>query len=73
MKATDKQEGGAHYKKYKIQPVEFIHANNIPFLEANVIKYVMRHKDKNGIEDLDKAIHYIQLIKQLEYEQTKDN
>lgn len=67
-KATDVQEGGSHYKKYKIQPVEFIHANDIPFLEANVIKYVMRHKDKNGREDLLKAKHYIDLLLQLEYE-----
>jgi len=67
-KADAKQIGGDHYKGYKIQPVEFIHANNIPFLEANVIKYVMRHKDKNGLEDLQKAKHYIDLLIQLEYD-----
>lgn len=61
------QIGGDHYKSYKIQPVEFIHANEIPFLEANVIKYIMRHKDKNGIEDLQKAKHYIDLLIDLEY------
>jgi hypothetical protein len=59
---TDKQVGGEHYKKYKIQPVEFIMQNNIPYAEGNVIKYILRHRDKNGIEDLKKAIHYIELI-----------
>lgn len=66
--ADTKQIGGDHYKGYKIQPVEFIHANEIPFLEANVIKYVMRHKDKNGLEDLQKAKHYIDLLIQLQYD-----
>ena len=58
----EKQIGGEHYKKYKIQPVEFIMQNNIPYAEGNVIKYILRHRDKNGIEDLKKAIHYIELI-----------
>jgi hypothetical protein len=66
-KASDRQEGGSHYKKYKIQPSEFIHANNVGFLEGNVIKYVMRHRDKNGILDLQKAKHYIDLLIQFEY------
>ena len=66
--SKEKQIGGDHYKGYKIQPVEFIHANEIPFLEANVIKYVMRHKDKNGLEDLQKAKHYIDLLIQLQYD-----
>lgn len=67
MKPTDRQEGGSHYKKYGIQPIEFIHKNNIPFIEANVIKYVIRHKEKNGLEDLKKAKHYIDMLIQLEY------
>ncbi len=67
MKPTDRQEGGTHYKKFSIQPIEFIHKNNIPFIEANVIKYVMRHKEKNGLEDLKKAKHYIDLLIELEY------
>ena len=58
----EKQIGGDHYKRYKIQPVEFIMQNNIPYAEGNVIKYILRHRDKNGIEDLKKAIHYIELI-----------
>jgi len=65
------QVGGSHYKDCKIQPTEFIHANNIPFIEGNIIKYVIRHRNKNGIEDLKKAKHYIDLLIQLEYETTK--
>ena len=56
------QVGGNHYQKLTIQPVEFIVKNNIPFLEANVIKYVVRHKDKNGLEDLNKAKHYLEIL-----------
>jgi hypothetical protein len=66
-KATDTQVGGSHYKEFKIQPVEFIHANSIPFLEGNVVKYVLRHGSKNGKQDLEKAKHYIDLLIQLEY------
>jgi hypothetical protein len=61
------QVGGNHYKNFKIQPVEFIILNGIGFGEGNVIKYVCRHKHKNGIEDLKKARHYIDLLIQLEY------
>jgi len=67
MKASEKQIGGGHYAKYKIQPTEFIHKNNVPFIEGNIIKYVLRHKDKNGIEDLKKAKHYIDLLIEFEY------
>lgn len=65
--ALNTQVGGGHYKQYAIQPIEFIHKNNVPYAEANVIKYVMRHKQKNGVEDLKKAIHYIQLLAEMEY------
>ena len=51
----------------KIQPIEYIHANNLGFLEGAAIKYVSRHKNKNGVQDIDKAIHCLQLLKQLEY------
>ena len=60
----DIQEGGDHYKKMKIQPIEFIQANNLGYEEANVIKYVCRHKVKNGVKDIDKAIHYLELLKE---------
>jgi hypothetical protein len=64
--ALSKQEGGDHYKKLKIQPIEYIHANGIPFAEGNVIKYVTRWRDKGGIKDLEKAKHFIELLLELE-------
>lgn len=64
--ALDVQVSGDHYKKMKIQPVEFIHANNIPYLEGNVIKYISRWRSKNGVADLEKAKHYIDLLIELE-------
>ena len=72
MSAKDIQIGGSHYSKYSIQPTEFIHKNNIPFIEGNIIKYVIRHKDKNGVQDLLKAKHYIELLIELEYHETKE-
>jgi len=67
MKASEIQQGGNHYKKYVIQPTEFIFKNNVGFIEGNVIKYVLRHRDKNGKQDLEKAKHYIDLLLELEY------
>lgn len=67
MSALDDQAGGNHYKDLAIQPVEYIHKNQLPYLEGNVVKYVTRHKSKNGAEDIRKAIHYCQLILELEY------
>jgi hypothetical protein len=66
MSALDDQVGGDHYKKLKIQPIEYIYANQIGYMEGNVIKYVSRWKDKNGIKDLEKAKHYIDLLIELE-------
>ena len=60
------QVGGDHYVHMAIQPVEFIHANNIPFIEGNVIKYVTRWRQKNGLKDLEKAKHYLELLIELE-------
>lgn len=65
-KATEKQVAGNHYKKFFIQPIEFIHLNEIPFIEGNIIKYICRWRDKGGIQDLDKVIHYVELLKELE-------
>ena len=62
MKSYKKQVGGSHYKKYKIQPVEFIIKNNIGFVEGNIIKYILRFKEKGGVQDLEKAKHYIELL-----------
>lgn len=64
--ALDTQVGGAHYKDMKIQPVQFIHANNIPFLEACIIKRVCRWRDKGGIQDLEKIKHEVDLLIELE-------
>tara|TARA_R100000995_G_scaffold36956_1_gene16878 strand:- start:80 stop:430 length:351 start_codon:yes stop_codon:yes gene_type:complete len=64
----DKQVGGDHYKDCKIQPVEYIHANGLDYFEGNVIKYVTRHRTKGeGKKDIEKAIHYAQLILELYY------
>lgn len=60
------QIAGSHYKDFPIQPVEFIHANSIPFIEGCVIKYVSRWRNKNGLIDLEKAIHFLQLLIKLE-------
>lgn len=66
MSSLEKQEGGDHYKKLAIQPVEYIHANGIGYFEGNVIKYVSRWREKNGVQDLEKAKHYIELLIELE-------
>ncbi len=67
MNALAKQEGGDHYKSMKIQPVEFITANDLGFLEGNVVKYICRHHAKNGAEDIRKAIHYCEMLLQTKY------
>ena len=72
VSAFDSQVGGDHYKKCKIQPVEFIMANGIGYMEGNVIKYVVRHKDKGGIADLEKAMHYLQMLIEYERKQQLD-
>ena len=66
MSALDKQVSGDHYKSLKIQPIEFIHANGIPFAEGSVIKYVTRWRDKGGIADLEKAKHFLEILIELE-------
>ena len=58
----DKQIGGDHYKQGGIQPIEYIQANNLDFCQGNAIKYITRFKDKNGVEDLEKAKHYIDFL-----------
>lgn len=65
MSALDNQVAGNHYRNLPIQPVEFITKNNLGFLEGCVIKRVCRYKNKNGIEDLQKAIHELQLLIEL--------
>ena len=63
----DTQIGGKHYKDLKIQPIEYIMANNLNYCQGNAIKYLTRYKDKNGLEDLKKTKHYIDILIQLEY------
>ena len=65
--ALDKQVAGDHYKKMSIQPVEFCQLNGFNYCEAAAIKYICRHKNKNGVEDINKAIHFLELLKELEY------
>ncbi|NBX51687.1 DUF3310 domain-containing protein [bacterium] len=72
MSALDTQAGGSHYKNLAIQPVEYIQANGLDYFQGNIVKYITRHKTKNGAEDIKKAIHYCQLILELEYEETQD-
>jgi hypothetical protein len=68
-RALKQQVGGEHYKGCKIQPVEYIHANGLDYLEGNVIKYITRHRTKGeGRKDIEKAIHYAQLILEMEYD-----
>jgi len=67
-KALDIQVGGNHYKDMVIQPVEFIWKNKIGYVEGSIIKYVCRWQSKNGIEDLRKARHYIDLLIEMEME-----
>lgn len=60
--SKDIQIGGQHYKEQAIQPIEYIEANNLGYHEGNIVKYVTRYKLKGGIQDLEKAKHYIELL-----------
>jgi len=67
--ALDTQIGGNHYKECGIQPIEYIQANNLDYFQGNVVKYATRHKDKNGSQDIRKAIHYLELILEMQYKE----
>lgn len=67
--ALTAQIGGDHYRKLKIQPVQYIHANNIPFIEGCIIKYASRWRDKGGVRDLEKIKHFVDLLIELETKQ----
>ena len=67
MSVYNKQIGGTHYKKMKIQPSKFVIENELLFPEGNVIKYICRHKYKGGKEDLEKAKHFIDMIIERDY------
>lgn len=72
MSVLDNQIGGTHYKELAIQPIEFIHANGLGFIEGNICKYAARHKNKNGAQDVEKIVHYAKLLLQLEYKYTEE-
>lgn len=67
MSALDTQTGGDHYKGCSIQPIQYIHANDLDFFQGNIVKYATRHKSKGGAQDLQKVIHYAQLALELQY------
>lgn len=62
QQANDVQVGGNHYKGKAIQPWDYIVSNNLGYLEGNIVKYVSRWKEKNGVQDLRKAQHYLQKL-----------
>lgn len=70
MNPLNKQIGGNHYKQFKIQPIEFITKNNLGFIEGCIIKYITRYEHKNGVEDLNKIKHYVDLLIKLNYDKT---
>ena len=70
-KPLDSQVGGNHYKNLAIQPVEYIFKNNIGYFEGCVIKYVTRWKSKGGVQDLEKAKHFLELLIELQEQHAK--
>jgi hypothetical protein len=68
MKDNIWEKGGEHYQSFKIQPSKFININNLKFAEGNVIKYVCRHEQKGKAEDIKKAIHYLEMILERDYD-----
>ena len=67
-RSLQKQVGGDHYNTFKIQPAEFINENRLGFSEGNAIKYICRHPKKGKRKDLEKAIHYIEMIIERDYD-----
>lgn len=67
MTASNRQVAGVHYQKLAIQPSEYIQRNGLGWCEGNAVKYVTRHRDKNGRQDIEKAIHYLELLLEWEY------
>ena len=65
--SLEKQVGGKHYRGMKIQPAQFINENKLLFAEGNAIKYICRHKLKGKAEDIKKAIHYLEMILERDY------
>ncbi len=67
MKALETQHGGNHYKGLAIEPAEVCQKNGLKFCEGNAIKYLSRHAAKGKAEDVKKAIHYCQMVLEMEY------
>jgi hypothetical protein len=67
MSVLKDQQGGTHYKNCPIQPATYIHANGLDFFEGCAVKYITRHRVKSGLSDIRKAIHYLQMIAELDY------
>ena len=70
--ALEIQVGGRHYKSKAIQPIEYILANNLTYIEGCIVKYISRHRDKGKDHDIRKIIHYCELMLELEYGENKD-
>jgi hypothetical protein len=73
MKAYDKQVGGSHYKKMKIQPMQYSMANELDACQHTAIKYITRHEDKAGKKDLYKSLHTVLLLIEEKYEWTEQD
>ena len=68
--ASGRQVGGDHYKEYEIQPGEYCQINRLPYMESNAVKYITRHgKKHNGREDIEKAIHCLELVLEWDYDE----
>ena len=67
MSVYKKQIVGLHYKDMVIQPANFINKNNLLFAEGNAIKYICRHKAKGKLQDIKKAMHYLEMIIERDY------
>jgi hypothetical protein len=72
MSSLETQVDGKHYKTLKMQPIEYILANNLGFIEGNIVKYITRHRSKGGVKDINKIIHYCELLKEMEYGEPKE-
>ena len=67
MKSLETQVNGDHYQKKSIQPIEYIIANDLSFIEGNIVKYITRHSEKNGEADAQKVLHYVFMLLENEY------
>ena len=71
MSAHKKQIGGDHYKRMAIQPSHYIVKNNLGWYEGNIVKYITRHSIKGGKQDIEKVIHYAELLLEDKYTSKK--